>query len=168
MNRVTFNNGMSTEQEKTAKNSLLGVLADLDFYREHGTNPRENEAETIKQYVEDNEPDAEIMKAFLSALESISPFDEYSLSFDYCGIDEEDDDQESDYFRFQMSWGGPSDELRFYENGAIEYVYLDWFVGIGFDVTKEEGAQFVKEWFNGCEMMVWEEERAKFAELQEI
>jgi hypothetical protein len=40
------------------------------------------------------------------------------------------------YWRYQLSWGGPSDEFRFYAGGCgdqepyrISYVFLDWFDG---------------------------------------
>jgi hypothetical protein len=58
---------------------------------------------------------------------------EYGLSFDYveAGTFE---DQEEGYFRYQLSWGGPSDEFRFFVGPdfapyRIEYWYLDWFDG---------------------------------------
>src|SRR3990167_8970537 len=38
-------------------------------------------------------------------------------------------DQRADYIRYQFSWGGPSDELRIYKNGEVEYWFLDWFDG---------------------------------------
>jgi hypothetical protein len=42
--------------------------------------------------------------------------------------------QRNAYFRWQLSWGGPSDEFRFYANPdisihRIEYWFLDWFDG---------------------------------------
>ncbi len=46
-------------------------------------------------------------------------------------------DQKDGYWRLQFSWGGPSDEIRYYKadnsNKAtydqITYVYMDWFDG---------------------------------------
>jgi len=43
-------------------------------------------------------------------------------------------DQERGYFRYQLSWGGPSDEFRIYVDydksiDYIEYWYLDWYDG---------------------------------------
>jgi hypothetical protein len=43
-------------------------------------------------------------------------------------------DQREGYFRYQLSWGGPSDEFRFFVNPdlschRIEYCFLDWFDG---------------------------------------
>jgi len=43
------------------------------------------------------------------------------------------DDQPEGYWRYQLSWGGPSDEFRFYDRGHdgthIEYWFMDWFDG---------------------------------------
>jgi len=55
------------------------------------------------------------------------------LSFDYVEANTFED-QKSGFWRFQMSWGGPSDEFRIYtdhENNIdyIEYWYLDWVDG---------------------------------------
>jgi len=54
---------------------------------------------------------------------------DYGLSFDYIL------EHGKPYFRYQLSWGGPADEFRFYanyKNGGwklerIEYWFLDWF-----------------------------------------
>ena len=57
---------------------------------------------------------------------------EHGLSFDYCYPDKEN----PGYFRYQISWGGPSDEFRIYADRRseynwviwkIEYWFLDWF-----------------------------------------
>ena len=55
------------------------------------------------------------------------------LGFDY--VDPHTfNDQVEGYWRWQFSWGGPSDELRAYVNEhreihRLEYWYLDWFDG---------------------------------------
>ena len=49
-----------------------------------------------------------------------------------------------DYVRYQMSGGGPSDELRFYRDGKIEYWFLDWFDGASRIVTDYNWAQWLK------------------------
>lgn len=51
------------------------------------------------------------------------------------------DDQEEHYFRWQLSWGGPSDEFRIYTDNhnnikRIEYWYMDWFDGASVDCTQ--------------------------------
>jgi len=38
-------------------------------------------------------------------------------------------DNRERYIRYQISWGGPSDEFRIYENGEVEYWYMDWMDG---------------------------------------
>jgi len=61
---------------------------------------------------------------------------EYHLGFDYVAPDTFKD-QDEGYFRYQLSWGGPSDEFRFfvtpgrhgYEPYRIEYWFLDWWDG---------------------------------------
>lgn len=55
---------------------------------------------------------------------------DYGLCFDYVAGDTYSDQPEG-YFRWQLSWGGPSDEFRFYADAAqkchrIEYWFLDW------------------------------------------
>jgi hypothetical protein len=58
---------------------------------------------------------------------------EYGLCFDYVAPGTFEDQKEG-YFRYQLSWGGPSDEFRFFINPdlschRIEYWFLDWFDG---------------------------------------
>ena len=54
--------------------------------------------------------------------------------------------QRKDYIRYQFSWGGPSDELRIFKNGGMEYWFLDWFDGASLDVTNDKVANMVKDW----------------------
>lgn len=65
--------------------------------------------------------------------DELGNFNEYGLCFDYVapGTFER---QHRGYFRYQLSWGGPSDEFRYFcdENfniARIEYWFLDWFDG---------------------------------------
>lgn len=58
---------------------------------------------------------------------------EYGLSFDYV-TPGTFNGQRRGYFRYQISWGGPSEEFRFFcdENlnpVRVEFWYLDWFDG---------------------------------------
>ncbi len=57
----------------------------------------------------------------------------YALDFSYVEPDTFND-QPQGYFRYQISWGGPGDEIRYYVNPdltpcKVEYWYLDWFDG---------------------------------------
>ena len=75
--------------------------------------------------------------------------DEYGLSFDYVP-EGTYDDLPDPYFRYQLSWGGPSDEFRIFArriNGhwaltEVQYWFLDWFDGAYVTVL---GADW--EWF---------------------
>lgn len=88
-------------------------------------------------------------------VEDIGSFHEYGLSFDYIAPRTFSDDQEEGYFRYQLSWGGPSDEFRFYvgpgyELYRMEYWYMDWFDGAKY-IPGGEDYNLLEEiynWFN--------------------
>jgi hypothetical protein len=106
----------------------------------------------IMEYPEDNVTAEEILEArrgyVLPAGEAREAYDivvggydgetlrgyiESALCFDYVPRGTFDD-QEEGYFRFQMSWGGPGDEFRFFVGidkvvHRIEYWFLDWYDG---------------------------------------
>ena len=46
-------------------------------------------------------------------------------------------DQRAPFWRWQLSWGGPADEFRLFDNGDLEYWYLDWFDGACVQVKDE-------------------------------
>jgi hypothetical protein len=52
--------------------------------------------------------------------------------------------QRANYIRYQLSHGGPTEEFRLYENGDLEFWFLDWFDGACIDV-EEEDADIIKE-----------------------
>ncbi|MFH1087673.1 MAG: hypothetical protein V1737_03710 [Chloroflexota bacterium] len=63
-------------------------------------------------------------------VDDIGTFNEYGLCFDYVAP-KTFRDQKRGYFRYQLSWGGPSEEFRFFcdENldpVRIEFWFLDW------------------------------------------
>ncbi len=67
-----------------------------------------------------------------------------ALSFDYVEPHTFGDQPEG-YWRWQFSWGGPSDELRGYVNEnrelhRLEYWYLDWFDGACLQVKPDADA----------------------------
>ena len=73
---------------------------------------------------------------------SYEALNEFGLSIDYIEPNTFED-QKNGYIRYQLSYGGPSDELRFYiddnkELYKCDYAYLDWFDGAVIDVTEEE------------------------------
>ena len=72
---------------------------------------------------------------------------EYGLCADWVAPDTFND-QPTGFFRWQLSWGGPSDEFRFHGLSLtacglvpdrIEYRFHDWYDGAGVDL---EGADF--------------------------
>ena len=81
---------------------------------------------------------------------------EYGLSFDYVPPETFDGQREA-YFRYQLSWGGPSDEFRFFVNPDLslhrtEYWFLDWFDGAHRVLSGEDEALLrdLWEWFREC------------------
>ena len=68
---------------------------------------------------------------------------EYGLSFDFVTPNTFDDQAEG-YWRYQMSWGGPADEIRYHkgEDGRygrkVEYWYLNWFDGASVDLKDDD------------------------------
>lgn len=55
--------------------------------------------------------------------------------------------QKKGYKRIQFSWGGPSDELRVFSNGTVEYWFMDWFDGAKLDVTSNKIAQEISDYY---------------------
>ena len=70
---------------------------------------------------------------------------EYGLCADYVAPNTFDDQAEG-FFRWQISWGGPSDEFRFYVSperygvsvDSVEYRFHDWFDGAGVDLDGDD------------------------------
>jgi hypothetical protein len=89
--------------------------------------------------------------------EDLGTFHEYGLSFDYVAPNTFDDQPEG-YFRYQLSWGGPSDEFNFYVSGPdfslyrTEYWFKDWFDGASITLTGEYLNLMTEifEWFRDC------------------
>jgi len=60
---------------------------------------------------------------------------DYPLSFDY--VEANTLGTHEAYHRYQMSWGGPQDEIRFYNDNKVTYAFLDWYDGAEIDITNE-------------------------------
>ena len=56
-------------------------------------------------------------------------------------------DETPDYYDYVLSWGGPSELVRFHPDGKIEYRYHDWWDGAGVDVTEEVWAEWLRDFF---------------------
>lgn len=110
---------------------LVGPDGDIDSYR------TEAEAEeALKTYRHDKGLDVDTGER-PSRERFLEEFYEYGLSFDYV-VPYTFKDQDRGYWRYQLSWGGPSDEIRFYgdyvseyrvEMSYAEYWFLDWYQG---------------------------------------
>lgn len=90
--------------------------------------------------------------------ETREEFYEYGLSFEYVWPDGED----GGFWRYLLSWGGPSSEIRFFGHPGlhqpwicqrIEYWFLDWFDGASVDCTDNETMRELFDWFADCEAL---------------
>ena len=72
---------------------------------------------------------------------------EYALSFDYVEA-KTFHDQPEGYHRYQISWGGPQDEIRFYDEGGIYFAYLDWYDGAEIPINQEPITEWLIKMFN--------------------
>jgi hypothetical protein len=130
-----------SERVQQNMDGRLTDLAGLWFAYQNGADDggwlRMNTAERV-QFIQDmNETAlAEFVSVFAARRDDPpleGDFSEYGLSFDYVAPDTFNDQPEG-YYRYQLSWGGPSDEFRFYvgqesDCHAVEYWFLDWYDG---------------------------------------
>tara|TARA_R110000751_G_C13683469_1_gene471536 strand:+ start:400 stop:933 length:534 start_codon:yes stop_codon:yes gene_type:complete len=93
-------------------------------------------------------------------------FSEYSLALDYVEPNTFEDQREA-YLRYQISFGGPSEEVRFFLNpdmslNRAEFWCLDWFRdndvihlqdGASVDITLEEATGLMFDWMDVSEMV---------------
>ena len=75
----------------------------------------------------------ELLNAEDNETDELGSLCDYGLSVDYVAPGTFNDQREG-YVRYQLSWGGPSDEFRFFVNPdgsvhRVEYWFLDWFDG---------------------------------------
>jgi len=89
-------------------------------------------------------------------VEDLGNIFEYGLAFDYVPHDTFTD-QEEGYFRYQISYGGPSEEFRFYCDVdrhcyKVEFWFLDWFDGAGRTLhgTDKDLMMELWSWFDDC------------------
>jgi len=102
-----------------------------------------------------------------SGNDDVGPYHEYDLGFDYVAPGTFSD-QRRGYWRYQISWGGPSEEIRFYgELGGgeayldkIEFWFLDWGDGACIDVTEDEVALWMWGDFHDTESLAYAHRQA--------
>lgn len=168
MASVTFINAPEDREEflKKAKRSLEHRAQDMQFYCLIGTEHKEDQQralENIVQAIHTGEVyDLDDLSKIAEQAHELPDFHDYGLCFDYVELGTFED-QDEDYFRYQFSYGGPTEELRIYENGLVEFVYLDWFCGIGFridnDPEHEEWVEWMTDWFSEIGLMDFEAKR---------
>jgi len=101
------------------------------------TEELERVAETFRRYM--NDPDV-----YEYGDDDQSAFHQHGLSLEWT----EGDEGENGYLRYLLSWGGPSDELRFYKDGTVKYWFMDWFDGANRDVSRQDWAVWLFDLFN--------------------
>tara|TARA_X000001382_G_scaffold62368_1_gene43023 strand:- start:721 stop:1029 length:309 start_codon:yes stop_codon:yes gene_type:complete len=71
---------------------------------------------------------------------------DYPISFDY--VDPDTFGNHEGYSRYQMSWGGPQDEIRFYNDNKVTYAFLDWYDSAEIDITKDAITKRLRKIYN--------------------
>jgi hypothetical protein len=79
--------------------------------------------------------EARINNALADRLKQFEQGELEGLCFDY--VDNSETEQKS-YHRWQLSWGGPSDEFRLFKDGTVKYWFLDWYDGASREVNNKE------------------------------
>ena len=92
--------------------------------------------------------------------DDLEEFYQYGLDFSFVEP-ETFKNQHIGYYRYQLSWGGPSDEIRFYRCGKIEYWYMDWFDGACKIITDKDWALWLQDMFM-IEDQSWEVENESY------
>ncbi len=144
--KTTFLNGDESLRERGLQ-ALRSYAEDLEFFMDYPV----NDLDDLREMLRDKDLSFAEIRKVLQKYDEVGAFFEYGLSFDFveAGTFE---DQKEPYYRYQLAWGGPSAEIRFYQN-RTEFVFLDWFVGVGFDVSDEPWAQWLNDYFTEIDMI---------------
>lgn len=115
--------------------------------------PGECSDDELRSFLEDQGADDDDRRGFRHLLEEDcqEAQSEYGLAFDYVAPNTFPCQPEA-YWRYQFSWGGPSDELRLYGNDGTlyraEYWFLDWSDGASVTCTEDPAVNAVWEFFS--------------------
>ena len=103
---------------------------------------RATDIEGIYRYydLDESKRSAHVLHDQLSGDWAGEALDNYGLSFDYVAPHTFTDQTEG-YYRWQLSWGGPSDEFRIYVDemtrpDRVEYWFIDWFDGAKVEIKR--------------------------------
>ena len=92
---------------------------------------------------------ARIKKNYRDRLQQLKGGELEGLCFDYVPPNTFEE-QPIGYFRRQLSYGGPSDEFRVYDNeNSIKYYFLDWFDGASIYVDDDEVVEAMAGFMEG-------------------
>lgn len=75
-------------------------------------------------------------------VENIGKLEDYGLAIDKVEPDKQG--RHAGYWRYQLSWGGPSEEFRYYAGGRVEFWLLDWWDGACVPVQGRD-AEIIRE-----------------------
>ena len=124
----------------------VGSIGEIEFRYAPDSGIRDEETGEIDfdRIVEDHR--AQLYEAFC----------EYGLSIEYVAHDGERN-KGAGYHRYLLSYGGPSEEFRFYCDASgycylVEFWYLDWFDGACIDVTDDSRVRMLVEQFAETEV----------------
>jgi len=166
MYRVTFLNGCEGFNQKGLKTLkpiekglevLKSVRSDLDLFLFPDSVPLKDLLEKLESFGYK----VDLNSYTLADLDDLddnvrelvnTAFQEYGLCFGYVEGGTKDNPGDG-YWRYQITGNGPSYEVRFYKDELIEFVYLDWSVGVGFDVTNDIVFRELRRYFKEMEML---------------
>jgi len=119
--------------------------------QEHERTCKERVEDHLQGRIEDLRKLWDAYRQGVEDIEDLGNIYEYGLCFNYVERDEDVKGQEEPYFRYQLSWGGPSDEFRFFtgpdfEINRIEYWFLDWFDGASITLSGEDESLLEEIW----------------------
>ena len=61
--------------------------------------------------------------------------------------------QKEPNLRYQLSWGGPSEEINFYQNGRVEFVFKDWFDYASIEISHLEWVEWLRSYLVDMELL---------------
>lgn len=118
----------------------------VTFDNSPSTNPEKEEfVKRSKSYLESffNAMDFFMENDWDTYSDDYGDFNSYGLSFEFNEVTDS-----PDFWSYLITWGGPSFEIRYFADGTVVAAYLDWFTGIGYDITDTDAARFIKEAFS--------------------
>jgi len=117
-----------------------------DELKENGMKYYKHILKNLERYINDIDVYEEGYYDDEDSANDLPPFSEYGLCLDYVEPGTFEDEHRG-YWRYQLAYGGPTVEFRFYKTHT-EFVYLDWYSGVGWDVSDDETVQWLENEFS--------------------